>query len=153
MEVSPFNKFCIIGFGFQIQKYWIFLMRIYLDMCSFQRPLDNKTKIRVSVEAEAILNILTLCESGQIKLVSSPALIFEADKIKSPTRKTYPIFQKSYRKQIYLCQPVFRSNNRQRRFLLQVLKHQTHYIQPSQLSCVSTIDFFFLIISNPVDYP
>jgi hypothetical protein len=67
-------------------------MRIYLEMCSFQRPLDNKTQIRVAVEAEAILNILALWESGQIKLVSSPTLIFEADKIKSPARKTYPIF-------------------------------------------------------------
>ena len=66
-----------------------FFMRIYLDMCSLQRPLDTKTQIRVAVEAEAILNILALWESGQIELVSSPALIFEADKIKSPVRKTY----------------------------------------------------------------
>ena len=49
-------------------------MRIYLDMCSLQRPLDTKTQIRVAVEAEAILNILALWESGQIELVSSPAL-------------------------------------------------------------------------------
>jgi hypothetical protein len=64
-------------------------------MCSLQRPLDTKTQIRVAVEAEAILNILALWESGQIELVSSPALIFEADKIKSPVRKTYTAFSTS----------------------------------------------------------
>lgn len=47
-------------------------------MCSLQRPLDTKTQIRVAVEAEAILNIVILWESGQLELVSSAALLFEA---------------------------------------------------------------------------
>ena len=34
-------------------------------MCSLQRPLDTKTHLRISVEAEAILGVLALCESGE----------------------------------------------------------------------------------------
>jgi hypothetical protein len=30
-------------------------MKIYLDMCTIQRPLDTKTHPRIAVEAEAIL--------------------------------------------------------------------------------------------------
>jgi len=48
-------------------------------MCSLQRPLDTKTQIRVAVEAEAILNVIALWESGQLELVSSQALIFETE--------------------------------------------------------------------------
>ena len=64
-------------------------MSIYLDMCSLQRPLDTKTQIQVAVEAEAILNIVILWESGQLELVSSAALLFEAEQIPLSERRTY----------------------------------------------------------------
>jgi predicted nucleic acid-binding protein len=64
-------------------------MKIYLDMCSLQRPLDTKTQLRIAVEAEAILGILTLCESGQAELVASEALVFEAGRNPHPVRKRY----------------------------------------------------------------
>jgi hypothetical protein len=64
-------------------------MKIYLDMCSLQRPLDTKTQLRIAVEAEAILGILTLCESGQAELVTSDALVFEAGRNPHPVRKRY----------------------------------------------------------------
>lgn len=40
-------------------------MRIYLDMCSIQSPLDTKSQPRIAVEAEAVLGVLMLCEAGQ----------------------------------------------------------------------------------------
>ena len=49
-------------------------MRIYLDLCSLQRPLDSKTQIRVVLEGEAVLGILSLCELGVAELISSDAL-------------------------------------------------------------------------------
>jgi len=49
-------------------------MRIYLDACSLQRPLDDRTQPRINVEAEAILTILNLVESGDLELLSSEAL-------------------------------------------------------------------------------
>jgi predicted nucleic acid-binding protein len=64
-------------------------MRIYFDMCSLQRPLDTKTQIRVAVEAEAILNVIALWEAGQFELVSSQALMFEAEQITLSPRKSY----------------------------------------------------------------
>ena len=54
-------------------------MKIYLDNCSLQRPLDSKTQTRIVLEAEAVLGILTLLESGKVALVSSEALRFEID--------------------------------------------------------------------------
>ena len=39
-------------------------MKIYLDTCSLQRPLDNKTQLRVMVESEAVLGLLALCAAA-----------------------------------------------------------------------------------------
>ena len=64
-------------------------MRIYLDTCSLQRPLDSKKQIRTILEAEAVLGILTLCESGEIGLVSSEVLVFEIDRNPDVTRREY----------------------------------------------------------------
>jgi predicted nucleic acid-binding protein len=64
-------------------------MKIYLDMCSLQRPLDTKTQLRVAVEAEAILSILTFCESGYATLLASDALVFETEQNPHPVRKQY----------------------------------------------------------------
>jgi hypothetical protein len=64
-------------------------MKIYLDMCSIQRPLDTKTPPRIAVEAEAVLGVLTLCETGQVELMTSETLQFELDRNPHPVRKTY----------------------------------------------------------------
>jgi predicted nucleic acid-binding protein len=64
-------------------------MKVYLDMCSLQRPLDTKTQLRVVMEAEAILNILALCESGYAELLASDALVFETAQNMHPVRKQY----------------------------------------------------------------
>jgi len=66
-------------------------MRIYLDMCSIQRPLDTKTQPRIAVEAEAILGVLTLCEAGQIELMTSDTLVFELERNPHPIRKDYAL--------------------------------------------------------------
>jgi len=66
-------------------------MRIYLDMCSIQRPLDTKTQPRIAVEAEAILGVLMLCEAGQVELMMSDALGFELERNPHPVRKEYAL--------------------------------------------------------------
>ena len=60
-------------------------------MCSIQRPLDTKTQPRIAVEAEAILGILTLCETGQVELLTSDTLVFEMERNPHPVRKTYAL--------------------------------------------------------------
>ena len=62
-------------------------MRIYLDCCSLQRPFDDKSHPRIAVEAEAVLVILSLCESDHLKLISSDALLFEIGRIPDQDRK------------------------------------------------------------------
>jgi hypothetical protein len=66
-------------------------MKIYLDTCSLQRPLDSRNQVRIIVEAEAILGILSLFESGKIDLVSSEILLFEIGQNPNPTRQEYAL--------------------------------------------------------------
>ena len=62
-------------------------MKIYLDNCSLQRPLDDKTQPRIRVEAEAITEILLLCRSNFLTLVSSKALEIEVEETSNSKRR------------------------------------------------------------------
>ncbi|GAB4480466.1 MAG: PIN domain-containing protein [Anaerolineales bacterium] len=66
-------------------------MKIYLDVCAIQRPLDSVTQLRVALEAEAVLGILALCESGQVEIVSSDALVYETEQNPWPLRKEHAL--------------------------------------------------------------
>ena len=60
-------------------------------MCSIPRPLDTKSQPRIAVEAEAILGVLTLCEDGQVELMTSDTLVFELERNPHPMRKEYAL--------------------------------------------------------------
>ncbi len=64
-------------------------MKIYLDSCAIQRPLDTYTHARITLEAESVLAILALCETGRLELVSSEALEYEAEQNPWPVRKEH----------------------------------------------------------------
>lgn len=64
-------------------------MRIYLDMCCLQRPMDDQTYFRVHMETEAVLGILAWCEAGNAELLSSVALNYEIDHNPNPVRKAF----------------------------------------------------------------
>ena len=66
-------------------------MLIYLDACSLQRPLDDRTHPRINIEAEAVLTILRLVESRHIELLTSEALQFEIDRTPNQYRKAQVI--------------------------------------------------------------
>ncbi len=72
-------------------------MLIYLDNCSLQRPLDEKTHSRIHLEAEAVMDIIALGEDGQVKLVSSEILQFEIERMTDSIRRahTYEILSKA----------------------------------------------------------
>lgn len=63
-------------------------MRIYLDSCSLQRPLDDQTQPRVRVETEAVLAILSAAQAADIVLVSSEALEYEMGRIPNEQRRS-----------------------------------------------------------------
>lgn len=61
-------------------------MKVYLDNCSLQRPLDDKSQLRIRLEAEAILSVLDLVANETIQIISSDALDFEIRRNPNPTR-------------------------------------------------------------------
>ena len=52
-------------------------MRIYLDTSVLNRPFDDQSQVKIFLETQAFLLILTLIESQQIALVSSSVLDYE----------------------------------------------------------------------------
>ena len=64
-------------------------MKIYLDLCAIQRPLDTPNQVRIVLEAEAVLGIIIFCDSGQAELVSSEALWYEGEQSPLPIRQEH----------------------------------------------------------------
>lgn len=64
-------------------------MIVYLDTCSLQRPLDDRSQVRIRLEAEAVLSIIDLVEAGTLDLLSSDALAYETERNPHPTRKEF----------------------------------------------------------------
>ena len=64
-------------------------MIIYLDLCCIQRPLDDSSQIRIGLEAQAVISILSFCESGQAELVVSDALEFETENNPDRVRRSF----------------------------------------------------------------
>lgn len=52
-------------------------MKIYLDNCCFNRPYDDQTQIRISLETQAKLYIQDLIKQRKIRLVTSYILWYE----------------------------------------------------------------------------
>ena len=52
-------------------------MRVYLDMCCYNRPYDDQSQIKVSLETQAKLHIQDLIQSRKLELISSYMLRYE----------------------------------------------------------------------------
>ncbi len=63
-------------------------MRIYLDNCCFQRPLDDQTHPRIRVETEAVFVVLAAVQAGELLLLGSEALDYEVSRISDEARRT-----------------------------------------------------------------
>jgi len=66
-------------------------MRIYLDLCAIQRPLDTANQVRIVLESEAVLGIITFCDAGYAELLSSEALYYEGEQSTLPVRKEHTL--------------------------------------------------------------
>lgn len=42
-----------------------------MDVCCLQRPLDDRSQLRIDIEAEAVLAVLRMAATGMIELLSS----------------------------------------------------------------------------------
>jgi predicted nucleic acid-binding protein len=61
-------------------------MKIYLDVCCLNRPFDDAAQDRVRIESEAVLTILSRCQSAEWILLSSEVVDIEISKIPDDER-------------------------------------------------------------------
>ncbi len=61
--------------------------KIYLDICCLNRSFDDQTQLRIRLETEAILEIISRCRDGEWELVSSTALESEIAQTPDVTRR------------------------------------------------------------------
>lgn len=62
-------------------------MRLYLDNCCLQRPLDDQTQPRIRVETEAVFAVLAAVQDGEHVLLGSEALDYEVARIPDESRR------------------------------------------------------------------
>jgi len=63
-------------------------LKIYLDNCTFNRPFDKQSSIRIRIESEAKLFIQSKIKMGDLELVWSYILDFENNQNPFNERKT-----------------------------------------------------------------
>jgi len=56
-------------------------MKVYLDVCCLNRPFDDQTHDRIRLEREAVLAIISRCQTGNWLLVGSEAIDIEVSRI------------------------------------------------------------------------
>jgi predicted nucleic acid-binding protein len=66
-------------------------VKIYLDSCAIQRPLDTPSQVRIVLESEAVLGIIAFCDTGQAELLSSEALLYEGEQNSLPIRREHTL--------------------------------------------------------------
>lgn len=86
---------------------------IYLDTCCIQRPLDSKSHLRIALEAEAVLGILSLVEANKVNLVSSEILLFETNRNSNQIRKEYALEVVSKAKDFVSMNPKIEKRSRE----------------------------------------
>lgn len=57
------------------------MTKIYFDTCCINRPFDDQTQVRVRLEAEAVLGILSRVESGEWEWIGSEVLMDEIEQM------------------------------------------------------------------------
>lgn len=62
-------------------------MKLYLDLCVYNRPFDHQGQERVALETSAFIYILEKIEKGIYTLVASEALLYENNKNPDEQRK------------------------------------------------------------------
>jgi len=52
-------------------------IKVYLDICSWYRPFDDQSQIRIRIEAEAVQIILEMSDLDQIQVSISDIILYE----------------------------------------------------------------------------
>src|SRR5208282_1165842 len=62
-------------------------MTIYLDVCCLNRPFDDQSQNRVRLEAEAVLSILEMADTGKLELAGSDIIDDELSQMPDVERR------------------------------------------------------------------
>ena len=62
-------------------------MRIYLDNCAYNRPYDDQSQIRISLETQAKLHIQSLILEKKIQLICSYMSVYENSENPNPEHR------------------------------------------------------------------
>ena len=77
-------------------------MRIYLYNCCYNRPYDDQSQLRISLEAQAKMHIQNMIRNDELELVTSFMLTFENSKNRiEEKRNAITAFMESY-SQLYV---------------------------------------------------
>lgn len=63
-------------------------MRLFLDTCCLSRPWDDQSQVKVHLEAEAVLYLVSEARQGRLELVNSDYLLDEIHDIPEPARRS-----------------------------------------------------------------
>lgn len=62
-------------------------MRVYLDNCCYNRPYDDQSQMRISLEAQAKLHIQDLIRDDELELAASYVLTYENSRNPYPYKR------------------------------------------------------------------
>ena len=62
-------------------------MKVYLDLCVYNRPFDDQTNERIFIEARAFYIVIKWLEEGKIISINSDALEYENSLTSNPDRR------------------------------------------------------------------
>ena len=62
-------------------------MRIYLDMCCYNRPYDPQDQLKIAMETQSKIRIQQLIENGKYELIGSYTLDYECENVPVPMRR------------------------------------------------------------------
>ena len=80
-------------------------IKIYLDVCCFNRPYDDQTQLRIQLESAAKLMIQSLIVEGHINFVWSYVLEFENAKSPFPEKRDTILAFKRFASETILPNP------------------------------------------------
>lgn len=64
-----------------------FAMRVYLDNCCYNRPYDDQSQVRISLEAQAKLHVQDLIRADVLELAASYVLSYENSRNPYPYKR------------------------------------------------------------------
>ena len=69
-------------------------MKVYLDVCCFNRPFDDHAQDRVRLESEAVLTILEHTQSRMWAIIGSEVIDIEISKIPDDDLRLMEVMEK-----------------------------------------------------------